>query len=165
MDDFSSPGMPNEFGLPPSPVNFMRAHKRPLSSGVPVIILDEHNNIRMVAGGSGGSIITTAVAQVIINHLWFDMSLKDAVQKPRIHSQLIPDKVFVETRFPDKLVTELKRFRHKIEKGDVNHAVVQAIARVSGDWEDCSYRKEDILKCSGLSAESDYRKGGIPAGY
>ena len=64
MDDFSAPGMPNEFGLPPSPVNFMQPGKRPLSSGVPVIILDEHKNVRMVAGGSGGSIITTAVAQV-----------------------------------------------------------------------------------------------------
>lgn len=64
MDDFSAPGMPNEFGLPPSPVNFMKPGKRPLSSGVPVIVLDEHKNVRMVAGGSGGSIITTAVAQV-----------------------------------------------------------------------------------------------------
>ena len=64
MDDFSAPGMPNEFGLPPSPVNFIKPKKRPLSSGVPVIILDENNEIRMVAGGSGGSIITTAVAEV-----------------------------------------------------------------------------------------------------
>lgn len=53
----------------------------------------------------------------------------------------------------------------QMEKGDVNHAVVQAIARVSGDWQHCSYRKEDILKCSELYAESDFRKGGKPAGY
>ena len=64
MDDFSAPGMPNEFGLPPSPINFMQPRKRPLSSGVPVIVLDEHSNVRLIAGGSGGSIITTAVAQV-----------------------------------------------------------------------------------------------------
>eukprot|EP00795_Rhopilema_esculentum_P015618 gene15618-6901_t len=165
MDDFSAPGMPNEFGLPPAPVNFMKPGKRPLSSGVPVIILDEHKNVRMVAGGSGGSIITTAVAQVIMNHLWFDMSLKDAVQAPRIHSQLIPDKVFVETRFPNETVSILQMYKHKVVKDDVNHAVVQAIARVSGDWQHCSYRKEDISKCSDLYAESDFRKGGEPAGY
>ena len=69
MDDFSAPGMPNEFGLPPAPVNFMKPGKRPLSSGVPVIILDEHKNVRMVAGGSGGSIITTAVAQVRLAYI------------------------------------------------------------------------------------------------
>ena len=53
----------------------------------------------------------------------------------------------------------------QVVKDDVNHAVVQAIARVSGDWQDCSYRKEDISKCSELYAESDFRKGGEPAGY
>ena len=64
MDDFSAPNMSNEFGLPPSEVNYIKPHKRPQSSSVPVIILDQNQNVRMAAGGSGGSIITTAVAQV-----------------------------------------------------------------------------------------------------
>lgn len=64
MDDFSTPGVSNEFGLPPSEVNFIKPDKRPQSSSAPVILLDKHMNVRFVAGGSGGSIITTAVAQV-----------------------------------------------------------------------------------------------------
>lgn len=64
MDDFSTPGNANEFGLPPSPINYIKPNKRPLSSSAPVIVLDKKNNVRLIAGGSGGSIITTAVAQV-----------------------------------------------------------------------------------------------------
>ena len=67
MDDFSVPGIVNEFGLPPSAANFIKANKRPLSSSAPVIVLDKHMNVRLVAGGSGGSIITTAVAQVFMS--------------------------------------------------------------------------------------------------
>ena len=49
-----------------------------------------------------------------MNHLWFDMTLKDAVQAPRVHSQLIPDKVFVETRFPNETVAILRMYHHKV---------------------------------------------------
>ena len=49
-----------------------------------------------------------------MNHLWFGMSLKDAVQAPRVHSQLIPDKVFVETRFSNDTASILEMYGHKV---------------------------------------------------
>jgi len=64
MDDFSTPGLSNEFGLPPSECNFIQPNKRPLSSSAPTLILDKDFNVKIAIGGSGGSIITTAVAQV-----------------------------------------------------------------------------------------------------
>ena len=66
MDDFSTPGLSNEFGLPPSKCNFIQPEKRPLSSSAPTLILDKEYNVKLAIGGSGGSIITTAVSQVII---------------------------------------------------------------------------------------------------
>lgn len=64
MDDFSTPNTVNFYGVPASKHNFIKPNKRPASSMVPSIIVDEKNQVKLVIGASGGPRIISAVAYV-----------------------------------------------------------------------------------------------------
>ncbi|KAF5892020.1 gamma-glutamyltranspeptidase 1-like [Clarias magur] len=149
MDDFSSPLIVNGFGVPPSPNNFIVPYKRPMSSMCPVILLDKNKRVKLVVGGSGGTKITTSIAKVILNSLFFKYDLKKAISDPRLHHQLSPNYTVVEPGFDTAVTDGLVKKNHVIEKLTSMGAVVQAI----------------LKKENGLYAESDPRKGGYAAGY
>ena len=90
---FPAPGITNAYGFEPSPDNFIWPWKRPLSSTSPTIVVGADGRFEMAVGASGGSKITTGVAQVVLNVLSFCRSVRDAVDEPRIHHQLLPDMV------------------------------------------------------------------------
>ncbi|XP_060917821.1 glutathione hydrolase 1 proenzyme [Labrus mixtus] len=149
MDDFSSPLITNGFGVPPSPNNFIRPGKRPLSSMCPAILFDKNKTVKMVVGGSGGTKITTSIAQVILRALFFDYDLKKAVSDPRLHNQLSPNTTVAEPGFDKNVLDGLAEKNHETEFLKSTGAVVQAVVR----------------HVDGLHAQSDPRKGGYAAGY
>ncbi|XP_008291961.1 gamma-glutamyltranspeptidase 1-like [Stegastes partitus] len=149
MDDFSSPLITNSFGVPPSPSNFIRPGKRPMSSMCPTIIFDKDNNVKMVVGGSGGTKITTSIAQVILNALFFNYDVSKAVVQPRVHNQLSPNATVAEPEFDKNVLEGLAQKNHETEFLKSTGAVVQAVLRVDG----------------GLQAQSDPRKWAYAAGY
>jgi gamma-glutamyltranspeptidase / glutathione hydrolase len=111
MDDFSSkPGAPNMYGLLGSEANAIAPNKRMLSSMTPTIIFKDGNPF-MILGSPGGGKIITAVFQTIVNIIDFKMSLKNAVDSPRMHHQWYPDEIQVESGVLDKdtriLLTQL----------------------------------------------------------
>ena len=58
------------------------------------------------------------LSKVIMNNLWFGMSIRDAIQQPRIHAQWVPDNVFAETLMPKETVQALKRKGHNVSDCD-----------------------------------------------
>lgn len=99
MDDFSVPGLPNAFNLTPLIYNFIEPRKRPLSSTSPTIVVTNQGVSllpSLVIGAAGGSRITTAILQSIINVFYDKVPLLEAISYPRLHHQLIPEYVMCE---------------------------------------------------------------------
>lgn len=111
MNDFSIPNTTNAFGFIPSPANFIRPGKRPLSSISPVIV--EHLNATVNAfyvaiGAAGGSRIITATIQNLIHILDGGLTTAEALARPRIHDQLVPAQVTFEYAFDNSTTAFLK---------------------------------------------------------
>jgi gamma-glutamyltranspeptidase/glutathione hydrolase/leukotriene-C4 hydrolase len=64
MDDFSTPGLANVYGIEPSVANYIAPGRRPVSSMSPTIVSGPDGNVRMVVGASGGPKIITGTVQV-----------------------------------------------------------------------------------------------------
>ena len=107
MDDFSSkPGVPNSFGLVGNEANSIEPGKRPLSSMTPTIVLKNKKPF-LILGSPGGSRIITSVLQALLNITIHNMSLKEAISLPRVHSQWLPDAVYFEENSLNDDVKEL----------------------------------------------------------
>ena len=91
-----------------------------------------------------------------MNTLWFGQSLSDAVDKPRLHTQLVPDRnvSYYEKKEKYAILPEIRRglenLGHVVTGEKERFAVVQAI-----------FRDPETKK---IFAKSDPRKYGAPAG-
>jgi gamma-glutamyltranspeptidase/glutathione hydrolase len=134
MDDFSAkPGTANMFGLVQGEANAIAPGKRPLSSMTPTMVVKD-GKLFMTAGAPGGSRISTAVAQVILNVIDFGMNVQDAVDAPRFHHQWQPDKLSLERGISPDTVAILKSHGYDVDYAPgVVLAQVAAIL-VDGGW-------------------------------
>ena len=124
MDDFSSkPGVPNMFGLLGNEANAIQPSKRPLSSMTPSIILKD-NKPFLILGTPGGSTIITTVLQNLLNVTLHDMTIKEAVDAPRFHSQWMPDLIeYEKNSLSKKIIKQLKEMGHSLDlRGNIGEA-------------------------------------------
>ena len=129
MDDFAiKPGVPNLYGLLGGDANAVEPYKRPLSSMSPAIVLKD-GQVYLVLGSPGGSRIITTVMQVILNVVDQGMTIREAVDAPRIHLQWIPEELRIEKNgLSADTVEKLKAMGYKVQvrgnMGDVNAIMV-----------------------------------------
>ena len=114
MNDFSIPGVSNAFGYAPSPANYIRPGKRPLSSISPTIVEHANGTLYFVIGAAGGSRIITSTIQNIIHVLDEGLTAPEALAKPRLHDQLIPNQVTFEYAYDNKTVGFMKDLGHNV---------------------------------------------------
>ncbi|KAI4243834.1 MAG: hypothetical protein L6R42_010615 [Xanthoria sp. 1 TBL-2021] len=119
MNDFSIPNISNVFGYKPSPANYIRPHKRPLSSMSPLIAetlnpsSSTHPGI-VVLGAAGGSRIITAVVQIALLTLLHNLTAYAAVARARLHDQLIPNIVTFERWYDNATVASMEDKGHNV---------------------------------------------------
>ena len=89
MNDFSIPNQSNAFGYAPSPANFIKPGKRPLSSISPTIVeYLKNGTLYYVIGSAGGSRIITATIQNLWHVLDQNETVKESLAEPRLHDQV-----------------------------------------------------------------------------
>ena len=114
MIDFAvRPGVPNAFGLLGGEANAIAAGKRPLSSMTPIIVFDG-DTPRLATGSPGGSVIISAVLQLIVNVIDHGMNIAEATLAPRVHHQWYPDTLRVEPGISPDTIRLLEQMGHTI---------------------------------------------------
>ncbi|XP_027844972.1 scoloptoxin SSD14-like isoform X3 [Aphis gossypii] len=150
MDDFSTPGVTNYYGIPSSPANFIEPGKRPLSSMCPTIFTDKNGDFVLGAGAAGGSKITISTAYVSAYKLWYNKTLKEVIDKPRIYHQLVPMEVQYEYGTTKDVVQKLMDIGHPVVRLEYGASAVTAIAKTSSGM---------------LEVMPDFRRPGNSSGY
>ncbi len=171
LDDFTTrKGRPNAFNLKQSDANAPAPGKRPLSSMSPTIVLSADGEVELVAGASGGPRIITATVQSILNALVFDMNAAEAVASPRIHDQLWPPALYLETEWdiggqvdPDDVVA-LQKWMKDSKRNQQIRFDLTGIGHSLRRMEEIGAAQVVKRTDAGLEAGSDPRKGGEPAG-
>jgi gamma-glutamyltranspeptidase/glutathione hydrolase len=139
MNDFSIPGVPNAFGFVPSPINYIRPNKRPLSSITPIIVTYPNGTLYLSIGAAGGSRIITSTVQSIWHVLDHGMTLPEALKWPRMHDQLLPARTTFEWSFDNSTVESMVMKGYNVTWVDEHEAAVQAIRRLwNGTFEAAS---------------------------
>jgi len=116
MDDFSvQPGVPNMYGAIGGEANSIQPGKRMLSSMTPTLVL-KNGKPYIVVGTPGGTTIPNQVFQTLMNLLEFGLSAEDAVNKPKLHHQWLPDELVTERGFPEAVKISLQNMGYRFAK-------------------------------------------------
>lgn len=130
MNDFSIPGSSNAFGYVPSPSNYVRPGKRPLSSISPAIVELPDGTLYYVIGAAGGSRIITATIQSLVHVLDQNLTAPQALAEPRLHDQLLPNRVTFEYAYDNDTVAFMKSRGHNVTWVASGQSAVQGIRRL-----------------------------------
>lgn len=155
MDDFSLPNKRTTYGNG----NLIEPGKRPMSSMIPSIYTDNQGKVKFVMGASGGPTITSSNLFVMAHRLWLNYTIEDAVNMPRFHHQLNPNKITYEQDFNKEILEELRKKGHDLFMAD--EASLVSIIQVVENA--CDPDKGVVKGC--ITALCDWRKAGTPAGF
>lgn len=151
MNDFSTPHEKNVYGLAASSNNYIRAGMRPVSSLCPVVVVDARGDVLFAASATGGQLIISALAQVLVRSLWMEHTVKEAIDAGRLHNQLFPRDVVQHEKTADlDVLYGLKQRGHSVAPFSWLGTVVAIRRESSGVYTACGdYRNLAIASADG----------------
>jgi gamma-glutamyltranspeptidase/glutathione hydrolase len=128
MIDFNwRPGVTDEKGGIGTEPNTIAPHKRMLSSQTPTIVAKD-GKVVLITGSPGSRTIINTVLCIVVNVVDFHMSIREAVDAPRLHHQWFPDEARFEGISKNKETVEaLRKMGHTITgtgQGDAHSILV-----------------------------------------
>ena len=116
MTDFNlQPGVTDRDGRIGTAANLVEPGKRMLSSQTPTLVMKE-GRVVLVTGTPGGRTIINTVLGVVTNVIDFGMTVRQAVDAPRLHHQWLPDVAKLEPgRVSSDTHRELESRGHKLD--------------------------------------------------
>lgn len=118
------------------------AGQRPPSTMTPTIVLGKDQKPWFALGTPGAATIPNTLVQVISNIIDFKMSLRDAIEFPRMHHQYMPDRIEAEPgAIPFDVAEKLKAMGHTLSnryrsQGDVNAVLIEEGTGWRQGWSD-----------------------------
>jgi gamma-glutamyltranspeptidase/glutathione hydrolase len=153
MGDFNPrPGYTDRTGVIGTLPNQLQPGKRMLSSMTPTIVAKGGKPV-LITGSPGGRTIINTVLCVVLNRLEFGLSLRDAVDAPRMHHQWFPDALRVEPALANDHADALNTLRR------MGHAVAP-VSAVQGDAHSIEVQAD-----GSYLGIADRRRSGAAAGW
>jgi gamma-glutamyltranspeptidase/glutathione hydrolase len=118
------------------------AGTRPASTMTPTIVLSKEQKPWFALGSPGAATIPNTLVEVITNIIDFKMSLRDAIEFPRIHHQYMPDRIEAEPgAIPFDVAEKLKSMGHTLSnryrsQGDVHAVMIEEGTGWRQGWSD-----------------------------
>jgi len=152
MDDYSFPERSlNYFGLEETPSNYPAPGKRALSSMAPLIVTDKTTgNVRLAIGAAGGSKIVSALSIALLRFSCCTRNIKEIVDAPRFHHQLLPNQIEFEYGLLNAIVEGLRAKGHKLKRFRNRGTIVNALASYDNEVQAISDFRKDSSGVSGF---------------
>ena len=107
-------GDEKERGRSASTGNRFEPGKKPMSTMTPVMIFNENNELSLITGSPGGSLIPAAILRVITGVIDFDLDIGEATMLPRIHKDWPTPGILHERTISTDVLKGLRTIGHKI---------------------------------------------------
>ena len=124
--------------------NRVEPGKRPRSAMAPVMIFDQHDQLKMVVGSAGGPAIINYVAKTIMGVIDWGLNIQEAIALPNIGSRNIETDLEIST-LSLGTINQLKSMGHPIKEWEMNSGTQGIWIDHRGLWGGVDPRREGVV--------------------